>query len=173
MVAPTSRFSNTADTGIRVSRNTHAPLSLPGTLSTVGHWDQSRVAMFWLSFIVAPYHGSATVSRAGINVRFWRGSRLCKRGEAAGIDAGLHVAVARALEIHHRRGEIPVAHPFLQRADVDPILSVQKARSVWRSFRWSGKDCSLILHCPAFVSTTGLTRKPQSGFRRDKSFFAD
>src|SRR5271157_2023036 len=47
MVAPASRFSNTADTGIRVSRNTHAPLSLPGTLSTAGHWDQSRVAMFF------------------------------------------------------------------------------------------------------------------------------
>src|SRR5271157_5624971 len=47
MVAPASRFSNTADTGIRVSRNTHAPLSLPGTFSTAGHWDQSRVAMFF------------------------------------------------------------------------------------------------------------------------------
>jgi len=45
-VAPASRFSNTADTGIRVSRNTHAPPSLPGTLSTAGHWDQSRVAIF-------------------------------------------------------------------------------------------------------------------------------
>jgi hypothetical protein len=29
MVAPASRFSNTADTGIRVSLNTHAPLGLP------------------------------------------------------------------------------------------------------------------------------------------------
>src|SRR5580698_9599928 len=37
-------------------------LSLPGTRSTVGHWDQSRVAIFWLSFIVALYHGSATVA---------------------------------------------------------------------------------------------------------------
>src|SRR5208337_5158045 len=27
------------------SRNTHAPLTLPGMLSTAGHWDQSRVAM--------------------------------------------------------------------------------------------------------------------------------
>src|ERR1700681_631763 len=66
MVAPASRFSNTADTGIRVSRNTQAPLSLAGTLSTAGHWDQSSVAMFRLSFIVALYHGSATVSRAGM-----------------------------------------------------------------------------------------------------------
>src|ERR1700685_4544998 len=37
MGAPASRFSNTADTGIRVSRNTHAPLNLPGTLSTAEH----------------------------------------------------------------------------------------------------------------------------------------
>jgi hypothetical protein len=45
IVAPASRFSNTADTGIRVSRNTHAPPSRPGTLSTAGHWDQSRRAI--------------------------------------------------------------------------------------------------------------------------------
>jgi len=30
----------------RVPRNTHAPLTLPGMLSTAGHWDQSSVAMF-------------------------------------------------------------------------------------------------------------------------------
>src|SRR5207302_3984362 len=54
MVAPASRFSNTADTGMRVSLNTHAPLSLPGTLSTAEHCDQSRVAMFLLSFHRVP-----------------------------------------------------------------------------------------------------------------------
>src|SRR5216683_6184759 len=43
MVAPASRFSNTADTGIRVSRNTHAPLNRPATLSTAVHWDQSSM----------------------------------------------------------------------------------------------------------------------------------
>ena len=36
-------------TGKRVSRNTQAPLTLPGTLSTAGHWDQSRVGMFLTS----------------------------------------------------------------------------------------------------------------------------
>src|SRR5947208_1442999 len=51
-VAPASRFSNTAETGMRVSRNTHAPLSLPGTLSTARHWDQSRIAMFLPPFIL-------------------------------------------------------------------------------------------------------------------------
>jgi chromosome segregation protein len=35
----------TVATGKRVSRNTHAPLTLPGMLSTAGHCDQSRVAM--------------------------------------------------------------------------------------------------------------------------------
>ena len=42
------KVSNTADTGIRLLRNTHAPFSLPGTLSTAGHWDQSRVVMSYL-----------------------------------------------------------------------------------------------------------------------------
>src|SRR5437588_7068096 len=55
---PASRFSNTADTGIRVPRNTHAPLRLPGTLSTAGHRDQSRVAMFLPRPILTLYHGS-------------------------------------------------------------------------------------------------------------------
>jgi hypothetical protein len=34
-----------AETGIRVPFNTHAPLTLPGTLSTTGHCDQSRPAI--------------------------------------------------------------------------------------------------------------------------------
>src|SRR6202021_2235041 len=54
MVAPASRFSNTADTGIWVSLNTHAPLSLPGTLSTAGHCDQSRVAMSGALVFIVP-----------------------------------------------------------------------------------------------------------------------
>src|SRR5260370_26961286 len=45
MVIPSSRFSKTADTGMRVPRHTHVPLSLPGTLSTAGHNDQSSAAM--------------------------------------------------------------------------------------------------------------------------------
>src|SRR6266566_1877692 len=52
MLAPASRFSKTADTGILVSRNTHAPLSLPGTLSTAGHCDQSRAAIVNLLFVI-------------------------------------------------------------------------------------------------------------------------
>jgi hypothetical protein len=54
-VAPASRFSNTAETGIRVPRKTHAPLNLPGTLSTAGHCNQSRVAMFLALSHRAPY----------------------------------------------------------------------------------------------------------------------
>src|SRR5713226_660915 len=73
MVAPASRFSNTADTGIRVSRNTHAPLSLPGTLSTTGHCDQSRVAMFLPSPTVnfLPRFGSG-VTRGGSHEQGWK-----------------------------------------------------------------------------------------------------
>jgi len=40
-----SRFSKTVATGIRVPRKTHAPLRLPGTLSTTGHCDQSSAAI--------------------------------------------------------------------------------------------------------------------------------
>jgi len=52
MFAPASRFSNTADTGMRVSLNTQAPLSLPGTLSTAGHCDQSELPCCYL---LSPY----------------------------------------------------------------------------------------------------------------------
>src|SRR5271157_1287352 len=45
MVAPASIFSKIAATGIRVPRSTHAPLTLPGVLSTAGHCDQSRFAI--------------------------------------------------------------------------------------------------------------------------------
>src|ERR1700733_9643608 len=45
-VKPASKFSNTVATGIRVSLNTQATLTLPGMLSTAGHCDQSRFAMF-------------------------------------------------------------------------------------------------------------------------------
>ena len=35
----------TVATGRRVPLNTQAPLTLPGMLSTAGHWDQSSAAM--------------------------------------------------------------------------------------------------------------------------------
>ncbi len=38
-------FSKIAETGIRVPRNTHAPLTLPGILCTAGHCDQLRFAI--------------------------------------------------------------------------------------------------------------------------------
>src|SRR6266481_6249182 len=44
-LAPASRFSKMADTGILVPFRTHAPLTLPGMLSTAEHCDQSRVAI--------------------------------------------------------------------------------------------------------------------------------
>jgi hypothetical protein len=37
-------------TGVREFRNVQAPLTLPGMLSTAGHCDQSRIALFLPSF---------------------------------------------------------------------------------------------------------------------------
>src|SRR6516165_9404117 len=41
MLAPASKFSKMTETGMRVPRSTQAPLTFPGMLSTMGHWDQS------------------------------------------------------------------------------------------------------------------------------------
>ena len=48
-VAPSARLPKRADTGSRVSLNTQAPLTLPGTLSTAEHFPQSRHAVTSLS----------------------------------------------------------------------------------------------------------------------------
>src|ERR1700693_866401 len=45
IVAPASRFSKTVATGMRVPRNTQAPLTFSGELSTAGHRDQSSADM--------------------------------------------------------------------------------------------------------------------------------
>jgi hypothetical protein len=47
-------------TGIRVPRKTHAPLTLPGMLSTARLYDQSRVGA---AIISAPYSESAPFTR--------------------------------------------------------------------------------------------------------------
>jgi len=44
-LAPASRFSKIVATGMRVPRSTQAPLTLPGTLSTAAHCDQSSAAI--------------------------------------------------------------------------------------------------------------------------------
>src|SRR6266850_629143 len=49
-VIPSSRFSKTTATGVRVPLNTQAPLTLPGMLSTARHWDQSSEAIGLLSY---------------------------------------------------------------------------------------------------------------------------
>src|SRR3954462_1904432 len=70
MVTPSSRFSNTMETGIRVPRNTHAPLTFPGTLSTAGHWDQSSSAIFVLLFRVKGNRHLVTNCAGGDPARF-------------------------------------------------------------------------------------------------------
>jgi hypothetical protein len=47
---PSSRFSKTIATSVRVPLNTQTPLTLPGMLSTAGHWDQSSEAIGGISF---------------------------------------------------------------------------------------------------------------------------
>jgi hypothetical protein len=65
-----SRFSHTVATGIRVSLNTHAPLTLPGMLSTAGHWDQSRDVMFLSRFHrKRSYHGSTASSLGAASIK--------------------------------------------------------------------------------------------------------
>ena len=44
--------------------------------------------------------------------------------KTAPIEPRLDVAVAHALEIDHRRGDVAVAHPLLQRADIYTVLEV-------------------------------------------------
>src|SRR5262249_14831896 len=88
ILAPASRFSKVADTGIRVALRTHAPLTLPGTLSTAGHCDQSRLAMFdVLSFIRC----FSTVLVLGARFSFLEG-----RATRFKVDIRLHVETASA-----------------------------------------------------------------------------
>jgi hypothetical protein len=69
MLAPASRFSNTADTGMRVLRNTQAPPSRPATLSTAGHFDQSSAATGFDPLTAKSYHtlGGGIASKATRN----------------------------------------------------------------------------------------------------------
>src|ERR1019366_1644523 len=51
--------------------------------------------------------------------------RLLGKGrETALVQAHLDVAVPDALQVDHRRGDVAVAHPLLEGADVDPVLQV-------------------------------------------------
>ena len=42
--------------------------------------------------------------------------------EAASIDSGLNVTIPDPLQVDHRRRDIAVAHPLLERSDVNSIL---------------------------------------------------
>src|SRR5260370_5400808 len=49
---------------------------------------------------------------------------LGKRCEATFVDPGLNVAMPQSLEVNHGGGDITVAHPLLERANVDSILEM-------------------------------------------------
>src|SRR5258707_8713724 len=74
IVAPASKFSKTSETGMRVFLNTHAPLTLPGMLSTAEHFDQSRAAMFLPSFSLELIYSASPelrpTSRSSLEKRF-------------------------------------------------------------------------------------------------------
>src|ERR1039458_9466659 len=55
---------------------------------------------------------------------------LRESGEAALVDADQDVAVPHTFEINHRRGDVAMAHPLLQRADIDTVLQVARGVSV-------------------------------------------
>lgn len=74
ILEPYSRFSKMTAMGIRVPRNTHAPLSLPGTLSTAGHCDQSSVAAIPNSFLPL-----SSVEDRRASVTHFNPSASCKR----------------------------------------------------------------------------------------------
>src|SRR5271169_2489430 len=78
MSEPASKFSKTVATGIRVSLKTQAPLTLPGTLSTAGHCDQSRGAIVLRSFFHDTAYDSMNCSTLPGNDRLFRstGGRL-------------------------------------------------------------------------------------------------
>jgi len=72
MVAPSSRFSNSAFTGTRVPLKTHAPLTFSGERSTAGHEVQSSITE---TVIGARLRGNTSVWRtrslSDFNVRCW------------------------------------------------------------------------------------------------------
>ena len=49
---------------------------------------------------------------------------LGKRCEATFVDPGLNVTIPQSLEVNHGGGDITVAHPLLERANVDSILEM-------------------------------------------------
>lgn len=48
----------------------------------------------------------------------------CEGSQATLIDPGLNVFVSDALQVDHCRGDVPVPHPLLERADIDSVLEI-------------------------------------------------
>ena len=71
---------------------------------------------------------------------------LCEGGEAALVDPGLHVAVADAFEIDHRRGDVAVSHPLLQGSDVDAVLEVPRGVRVAEFVKEPAATVRLLRH---------------------------
>src|ERR1035438_2265237 len=98
MLEPASRFSKTVATGIRVSRNTQAPLRLSGTLSTAGQFDQSRLAILeLLTFRVRQNYGktaAGAISKNACGEGFNRQQRVHAAHPFEGVGHVEHVRLA-------------------------------------------------------------------------------
>src|ERR1035438_7253719 len=99
MLEPASRFSKTVATGIRVSRNTQAPLRLSGTLSTAWQFDQSRLSILeLLTFSVRQNYGktpaAAAISKNACGEGFNRQQRVHAAHHFEGVGHVEHVRLA-------------------------------------------------------------------------------
>src|SRR6266480_980441 len=91
MVMPSSNPAKTVATGIRVPRNTHAPLTFPGTLSTAGHCDQSSAAIVNLLCDFSTesgqeiWNGNKTPTESAVRDD-WEGPRDSRRGPSCRVE---------------------------------------------------------------------------------------
>jgi hypothetical protein len=109
-------FSKIAATGIRVPRSTHAPLTLPGMLSTARHWDQSRFA------IAGPpgFQNRPSLSRAQERTRKGRAERTGprRRDEPGGHKPGGHKSGGPILPVLPPRGpQCAAIYAFMRYCD--------------------------------------------------------
>ena len=72
--------------------------------------------------------------KAGLELEVASGSkhRRCSREgcETPLVQSDLNIAVPDTLEINHRRGNVVVAHPLLQSADINAVLQMPRGIGV-------------------------------------------
>ena len=92
---------------MRVPLNTHARLTLPGTLSTAGHWDQMRFATLFQHLLLREpldqsiIHTMLTNPKPDIPVRKFDSQRTILQCHSRGPNL-LPIAIAQFLEVQRR-----------------------------------------------------------------------